>query len=130
MEIQVLEPDITVHDVPFEKIVCDNKDGNKLFIEFDDENEIRYKIEFVTYVALKVTIDDCFDSSFLSSLSTDGMMYEILNSDWLSQLKDDYYNRRKYEHLMEGTHHYIMILGDFYVEIVARGYKLTKLHAQ
>ncbi|AAM05444.1 predicted protein [Methanosarcina acetivorans C2A] len=127
MEIRILEPNITVHDVPFEKIVCDNRDGNKLFIEFDDENEIRYKIEFVTYIALKITIDDCFDGSFLFDISNHGMMYEAINSDWFSQLKSEYNDQHPHGKLIDGAHHYIIGLGDFYVEIIARGYKLRKL---
>lgn len=127
MKIQALEPSILVHDVPFEKIICDSKNGNKLLIEFDDENEKRYRIDFITHIVLKVVRDDCFDSGFLSSVTNDGMMYELLDSEWIYQLKKDYYNRRKHEHLMDGTHHYLIILGDYYVEIIARGYNITKL---
>lgn len=126
MEIKVLEPNVIVNDAPLEKIVCDNTHFNELFIEFDDINEIRYEIEFVTYIAIKVVSWDCFEGSILSS-SDDGMIYEILDSDWLSQLKTIYYKRHKHEHLMDDAHHYLMILGDFVVEIIARGYKFRKL---
>ena len=133
MEVKVLEQDITVHDVPFERIVCDNRNGNKLFLEFDDENEIRYKIEFSNYNALKVTAEDCAQWDIIPETSNSGLMYELVNSDWLSQLKENSNytepSTRRYGHIMDDTHHYIMGLGDYYIEIIARGYKLTKLHA-
>jgi hypothetical protein len=131
MEIKVLEPQIVIHDVPFEKIVCDNRDGNKLFIEFDDENEIRYKIEFKNYNALRVTAEDCARWDIIPEIPYSGMMYELPNSDWISQLKENSSytepSTRRYGHIMDDMFHYIIGLGDYYVEIVASGYKLRKL---
>jgi len=128
MEVKVLEPHITVHDVPFEKIVCDNKNGNDLYIEFDDENEIRYKIRFIKNIALKVTIDDCFDGSFLFDLSNHGLMYEAIESDWLAQLKNEYLNQHPHGKLINGAHHYIIVLGDFHAEVISHGYILKKIN--
>jgi hypothetical protein len=127
MEIKVLEKNIVVHDVPFEKIVCDNRDKNSLFIEFDDINEARYKIEFLSYRALKVTDEDCFDGSILSDIPYSGMMYELINSEWLCDLKDLYYETIPSGNLLDNVRHYMLGLGDYYAEIIARGYKLEKL---
>ncbi|WP_292467674.1 hypothetical protein [Methanolobus sp.] len=129
--VRVFEPHITVHDVPFEKIVCDNKNGNKLYIEFDDKNEIRYKIDFENYNGLRVTAEDCARWNIIPEVPYYGMMYEIVNSDWISQLKDNSKytdpETRRYRHIMDNMHHYIIGLGDYYVEIISKGYKLEKL---
>ncbi|ETA67340.1 hypothetical protein MettiDRAFT_0760 [Methanolobus tindarius DSM 2278] len=126
MEIKVLESDILIRDVPLEKIVCDTKNGNKLNIEFDAKDGIRYNIEFITHIALKVTIDGCFDGSFLF-YSDYGMMYEIIDSEWIFNLRMEHDSQEPYDHIMDNVHHYITHLGDFNVEVVAKGYKLNKL---
>lgn len=131
-EARALEPHIDVHDVPFEKIVCNNKDGYQLSIEFDDINEIRYRIDFFAYTALKFVTFDCLSLTDTPIIPDHGMMFEVLDSDWISQLKDkseyEEPTKRKYKyHLMDDQHHYFMYLGDYVAEIVARGYKLERL---
>jgi hypothetical protein len=132
MDVKVLEPDIHIHDVPFEKIVCDNKNGNKLYIEFDDRKESRYKITFKNYNGVKITAEDCAVWDIIPEHPYYGMMYEIANSNWISQFKENSNytepETRRYGHIMDDMHHYVIGLGDYFVEIMAERYKLEKIY--
>jgi|GEM_PF-6508941 hypothetical protein len=134
MKIIALEPNFVFHSVPFEKIVYDNRDHYQLFIELDDENEDRYEFEFIFPIALKMITEECveYNEELLNSMPNyNYSIFEILDSDWISQFKDNSRytdpSTRTYRHIMNDMHHYLVILRDFNIEIMAKGYKLEKL---
>ncbi|MBM7408386.1 hypothetical protein [Methanococcus maripaludis] len=128
MEVNVIRPDIEIHDVPLEKITYD---GNKhqFFVEFDDKTGGRYEVNFICCESFRVSRKDLFDSSFLKGIEKSGMMYKLIGSKWHSELRDKY--REKHDgREMTQNFHYVMFLGNTVIEIIALGYLMKKFGEQ
>jgi hypothetical protein len=126
MKVQIANKDITIHNVPLEGFKCES---HSISIEFDDENEKRWRIEFSPIQAIKITTDDCFD--YLSN-TADGyiisrQLCEVIDSDWIKELDFNLKEHDSVADFLNKSHHYILPLGDNVVEVVAWSYTLEEV---
>lgn len=126
MEIKIVNDDFEIHQTPLETITIEN---NYLLIEFNDINEERYGIKFVTYQGFKTTTIDCFDYGNLHSIhGRIPYLIERTDSPWIKELKSTLKINDRYANFMDKAHHYMLLFRDSVIEIIAWDtYKIKKL---
>jgi hypothetical protein len=94
-------------------------------IEFDDINEIRWRLKFKTIQAWRITHEQCFDrniilveEAFINGIYQKYLL-EVENSSWLDKLKEIQEHQNPEESYMNKAHHYILLLGEHVVEVIA-----------
>lgn len=125
MKTKIIDSNIVIHTVPLEKIDFDTH----LTVAFDDVNLNRITKKIINVVAFKVVYDDVWDYDYMcdEAFYTDEKgnekykryIYELLDSKWIDELRKnsdeqdaDVFEKNEY-------HHYVLILGDKILEVVA-----------
>ncbi|MCK4260908.1 MAG: hypothetical protein KAX49_18165 [Halanaerobiales bacterium] len=131
MKVKIVSKVPEIHTTPLSKILIDDVHSS---IEFDDVSEKRWKISFKTIQAWRITTADCFDTQkvLTDEAFSDGIYHKYIlefeNSDWIQKLKEILEKTDKEATFLDNTHHYILLLGDDIVEVVAwDNYKLECL---
>ena len=132
MELRIVTKNPEIDTVPYYELFINYKNQ---YIEFDDINEKRWKIEFKTVQAWKVTAFDCINLELLDTNETvdekginHHYILEVVNSHWIKELEKELYSRDKNATFFEKSHHYILPLGDEIIEVIAwDNYKLEQI---
>lgn len=117
-----------IHTVPLHKIYIDE---DSTYIEFDDIDEIRWRVCIKTIHAWRITNTEYFDVVKVLNdiLSSDGLLrrYPIVmeNSVWIEELKNIKNSRERY---LDNSIHLLFVLGEEIVEIiVGDNYEIIKV---
>lgn len=127
--LRIYDKNITIHEVPLEKII---KDERRFIIEFDDIYEKRRRIHFFDYQGIKITLADNMnvnDYVCLECRTNDTYVKCILeNTDlsWRKELKKNLESRSQHKDIINEYKHYVLDLGDDILEIIAKGYEEKK----
>ncbi|PEL08419.1 hypothetical protein [Bacillus sp. AFS017336] len=120
--IKVFSNKPIIHTVPLSEITIN--DGIKR-IEFDDVDENRWRVSFKTTQAWRITTVDCFDFEplYIKEAFDNGFFQKYIfiveQSSWIAELKAVLKENDHSATFMDKANHYIFILGDEVVEIIA-----------
>ena len=91
---------------------------SKVIVEADDINEVRVRLTFSPYQAIKMVTADCFDLPDGMSIIPQAIM-EIENSEWLSELRFALELTDIDADFMDKAKHFLLPLEDDFLEVVA-----------
>jgi hypothetical protein len=120
-EFKIVDKKLRIHTVPLEDI---RVDGTKVTVFLDDVNVNRWKLTFCPFQAIKITTIDCCWSETPDGEEyfTDGhyvrYISEKCDSKWIKQIRKKLISAYN-EDYTQSSHHYVMILGDNLVEVMA-----------
>ena len=122
MEVKASSTEFEIDEVPLEKMYFGKED--EFIVEFDDVTEKRISLEFGSHQAIKITTIDCFDvNSLLINGRLERRVLEVIDSEWVKELKKELWSHDHTATFMDKAHHYVLPLGDNIVEIIAWGMK-------
>ena len=104
-----------LHTVPNESIRIEKPE---VIIDFDDINEQRFRLLFSPYQAIKITTIDCFDNPLIMGVMHKVVM-EVVNSDWIRELKNTINKIDSTADFMDKARHFIIPFYDDVLEIAA-----------
>lgn len=128
--LKIIEKNLIVNNVPLENI---SVNGGKIVIELDDKSEKRYRLTFSPIQAQKIITIDCADSnSFFSEECLicgkyQRFLLEVVESEWIKQLKSDLKKNDENANFMDKSRHFVLDLRDIIVEIVAWNYEIEEV---
>ena len=132
MKVKILTKTPQIHTTCLYEI---HKKDNKFLIYFDDISEKRWILSFNVIQAIQITTIDCFDiEPFIIKESISNGIYhrhilEIEESDKIKELKGKLKQHDEKASFMEKSHHYLLILDDDILEIIAwDNYELEKIN--
>ena len=125
MKTKIIDSNIVIHSTPLEKITFDVY----LIVTFDDVNANRITKKFINVVGFKVVDEDVWSYDYMcnEAFYTDKngnerymrYIYELLDSEWIDELRKN--SEEQDSEIFEEKiyHHYILMLGDKILEVIA-----------
>ncbi len=120
---EIVNNEIVINTTPLEKIQFENE---KLYLSFDDIFLNRVHIEFSNILSFKNTYEDVWDANLLCKkcfykddedhIRYRRNIYEIRNSNWINELKQQ--GKEIFQEDILLFHHYVFILGDRILEVI------------
>jgi hypothetical protein len=95
----------------------------KVIVELDDEDELRFRITFEPYQAMRMTTADCFSLPDDISIIPQTVM-EVLDSRWIHELREVLTITDQDAGFIEKSRHFLLPLQDNFLEIVAWDFRV------
>lgn len=114
-QIRLVEGIPPVQTVPLEDV---RLAGSDLSVSLDVDDGSRVRLVFGPHQALRVTTEDCFDRIPRRLIPTGGL-YEVLDSDWVSELATTLERLDPNADFMDHARHFVLPAGDNVIEVVA-----------
>lgn len=136
MNIKPALQEIELNAVPNEKLEYNSTDKVVIFV--DDVNECRWKITFITTIAMRMLSVDIgynFNSKDFKMYyykDSEGTMrfhnyiFEIDNSNWINALKKEVSKNMNIFYDLDKSKHYLVVFYDYELEIIANRIELEK----
>ena len=114
-----------LHTTPLEIVHINH---NKVTVEADDEGERRFRFVLSPFQAVRMTTIDCF-----SSLSFEDFVpkriAEVINSDWIEQLRKELSRNDVTATFMNRARHFLFPFQDNVLEVVAHRLEIAPCDA-
>lgn len=117
MSLKIITREVEFNITPLEDISINTTSIN---IYFDDINEKRWKLTFCPFQAVKIVTVDCANPKmFLLNGTWQRFIIEMLDSNWIRELKSTLSQNDEGADFMEKAHHFILPFQDNIIEVVA-----------
>ena len=121
MKIQAIETFPKIHLTPLASVRIENF---SVIVEADDEHGRRIQFVMRPYQALRMITADCY--LLLPGVTiTPRFVYEVVDSEWVADLKRNLSMVDSTATFLNKTHHYLFPLQDEFLEVVAWDVKVS-----
>ena len=115
MNVLIVQNLPRLHTTPLPSIRIEE---SRVVVDLDDEFERRFQLVFQPYQGVRIITTDCFQVP-TGMAEMPKAVVEILDSEWITDLKRNLKQTDETANFMEKSRHFIVPLQDKFLEVIA-----------